>query len=122
MRDFTLVSIFVLSFASTAHAQALTVEEMLPHCETALGEGRKHVMNGWCMGTIEGLGVIMTINCAEGGVKGNLPYSLSMQSFPSVTAGAQAFVNWARSNPTRWGERFSFGAAMALSETWPCEN
>lgn len=122
MHYFSLASVFFLGFASAAHTQALTVEEMLPHCETALGEGRKHVMNGWCMGTIEGLGVVMTVNCAEGGVRGDLPYSLSMQDFPSVEAGAQAFVNWARNNPARWRERFSWGAAMALSENWPCQH
>ena len=121
MLPYVFASVVALSAACTAQAQPLTVGEMLPHCEGALGDGPHHTMNGYCTGTIYGMGVVMTINCQERRGDG-APRFMTMQTFPSAGAGTQAFVNWARNNPNEWQSRFSWGIANALSETWPCQS
>lgn len=107
-----------IATAQNIPPNAITVSDMLSHCEESLS-GEQHAIHGYCMGNIMGIGAMMTINCVQS-IDG-LPRHLKMSSLPATNAGVQAFVNWARNNPAQWGDLFIVGIMRALSETWPCE-
>ncbi|WP_367834143.1 Rap1a/Tai family immunity protein [Wenxinia marina] len=70
----------------------------------------------FCLGVIFGLMQMSDMNCYAG-LTGRVP---TAGTPPSNQAAAQAFVNWARANPSSWGQDYVVGMLLALSATFPC--
>lgn len=103
-----------------AQPEALDVQELLGDCEGAMSGRGSGYDAGFCLGVISGVGSMLSINCEaiRRGLSGpDLP-----ASSPASTVGAatQAFINWARDNPQKWGEDHTTGAILALLEAFPC--
>ena len=108
--------------ASPASASSFTVRDMLPWCEGYLVDGPKDVMAAYCLGAVTGIHAVMQINCE---ISRNLPAPRpplpAADGAGIAEARLQAFVNWARNNPTEWETDFRVGVMKATSETWPCQ-
>ena len=84
--------------------EAQTVEKLVEICDQALmSDPDSHVPASLCFGAIAGASIVLSRNCesTQWG-EGDSPIKfLRMGQMPTLAAGAQAFVNWARANPSR---------------------
>lgn len=133
MRKLSLVLALGLSMAGpmTLGAEAQMpagkrVQDLLPPCEALMitfRTGRYSPGDSpfYCLGMMQGIAIILQLNC-ESRRQGYEPApNLSMELYPSAQAGVQTFINWARANPQQWGIYGPTGMAYALAEAFPCE-
>jgi hypothetical protein len=114
-----LPSIFVLMACATssfAQDPAQDVQTMLNDCESDKAFGYAA-----CLGTVRGTSAVMQLNCSlyrDGA--GTVTALAADSSEATYGAMVQAFINWARANPAKWGTRGEVGIITALRETFPC--
>ena len=72
----------------------------------------------FCLGYILGVGQLMAVNAEFGDnfalctkPKGGVPTAREM---------IQAFTTWAEKHPESWSQRYVYGVALSLKESWPC--
>ena len=118
----TIVSLVMAAFlipAVTARpAMAIeTVGSMLPHCEDALDPNAtgSRIFQGYCMGVVRAVIELAELNCALG------QEPAAVTGGHSTGAAIQAFVNWARANPSDWELSPVMGVMIAVRSTFPCE-
>ena len=110
-----------------AEQQGPTVGEMLQPCEAALertltGDPDLDHYAIHCDSVAYGIALVMEHNCAYAGSISPSAPGLMSGSVPSSTAAVQAWVNWARANPARWGDDFGPSLLPVMDEAFPCEN
>lgn len=73
----------------------------------------------YCVGVVAGASVALTANCkySKAEWRHKIPTSVGP---PTWGAGVQAFVNWARANPQKWGIPGELGVMYALAGAFPC--
>lgn len=104
-----------------------SVEEMVRPCEAALsgettGDPEMDEFAAYCFGVAHGVSVVMIHNCSYAGSSSLPAQGLASAMAPSSTAAVQAWVNWARANPAKWGDDFSWSFLPVMEEAFPCEN
>src|SRR5262245_18577873 len=72
----------------------------------------------FCLGYMSGVGQLMAVN-AEFSDSFAL-CSTPRGSVPTARAMIQVFTSWAEKHPESWSQRYVYGVALALKETWPC--
>jgi hypothetical protein len=72
----------------------------------------------FCLGYIMGVGQLMAVNAGFGN---NFALcSIPRGSVPTARAMIQVFTSWAEKHPESWSQRYVYGVALALKESWPC--
>ena len=74
----------------------------------------------FCLGYILGVGQLMAVN-AEFGDNFAL-CSTPRGTVPTARAMIQVFTSWAEKHPESWSQRYVYGVALALKESWPCSS
>lgn len=103
-----------------------SVQTMLPACEALLHSDANSPPNEFdqaiCIGFAVGVSWVTSLNCLTR-QDGYRPADFASASPPPTNlATVQAYVNWARANPQRWGDPFDEAMLIAIVETFPCEN
>ncbi|MES2550064.1 MAG: Rap1a/Tai family immunity protein [Pseudomonadota bacterium] len=114
-----LPSIFVfMACATSSFAQELRqdVQKLLNDCESD-----EAFAYGACLGMARGTAAVMQFNCSlyQDGTS-TITFFAADSSNATYGAMIQAFINWARANPSEWGTRGELGMITALRETFPC--
>lgn len=95
------------------------VQRLLDDCEQYTEE-RGGGGGFYCLGMVAGAIEVLRLNCESAKEGLNPAPGLRSGPVPSIGAGAQAFVNWARAHPENWGTYEVWGMMMALTEAFPC--
>lgn len=111
--------------AQAQQSELQNVERLLYGCEAALDVDSITSVEGYydaafCTGMVFGVGTMLAYNCSSK-EEGYLPF-YQADVPPSLSAAIQAFVNWARGNPSAWGVPAQDGILLALAENFPCES
>lgn len=104
-----LLALALLLLPSTftlAHAQTVTVEQMVGSCRS---------QGAYCNAYIDGIQTMMQANCQLGGLS-----DFSIGWFPSAEAGRSAFLLWAANNPDQTNVPAFHGVVSALRKAFPC--
>lgn len=113
-----LPSIFVLMACATSSLaqEKQDVQTLLNDCEST-----ESLAFGLCVGTVRGIATVMQFNCSFYR-DGSSPLNTLAADSAEASYGAmkQAFINWARANPSKWSMRGELGLITALRETFPC--
>ena len=125
MKRLAMAALIGLVNAPPSVAQEKTVGEMVPHCERAASlvyRSEDELAGGaYCLGVLTGAQMVMALNCSTA-TSGTFAPHPGLSTGANFAAGAlaQAFANWARAHPERWGDPFTSGAASTLAESYPC--
>jgi hypothetical protein len=91
------------------------IQELLFDCESA-----DSLDFGICIGVMKGVSGVADLNCEA--LRKGARADIWAAETDDVTFGAmkQAFINWAKANPDMWSYDGSWGATVAISNTFPC--
>lgn len=117
----SICTVLFLIFFAPAFSQSRsgTVQEPLDDCED-FTENRGGGGAFYCLGMVAGAHEVLRLNCNSVEYESNPTPSLRSGPIPTIGAGAQAFVNWARDHPQNWSTPQVWGMTMALTEAFPC--
>jgi len=111
------IILLTLAPGTLVRAQAMSSTKGLVACESALNN-ETCFDSIYCTGAVSSVIELSQLDCQlknEGGI-----VLFASGDVPSLLAGIQAFVNWARVNPSSWDLPLASNIATAISETFPC--
>lgn len=123
-----IISLFAILQADLSYGQQRTyrtVQDLLRDCEGAqtLSAGKVPRQDAWpmyCVGLIEAMAAMLTMNCEYRKEGVLIPSTNSMDGSHPNAAMIQAVINWARANPHEWRTPAVVGINRALAESFPC--
>lgn len=115
IRIAVLATCLAIGHVDAVSAQKIqTVQELLDDCESP------GLAEMFCLGVVAGASAVLGANCAAAVADGGATNHFRAEHVGTFGAGQQAFINWARANPARWGQPGVFGMILALEQTFPC--
>ncbi|MFO1075870.1 MAG: hypothetical protein U1E17_24830 [Geminicoccaceae bacterium] len=72
--------------------------------------------SAFCLGYIEGMGVVLQFNCLDDQYRGRIKSTAGTSNAQRV----RAFLNWANAHPEHWNDK-KFVSMAGLIEGLPCE-
>lgn len=114
-----------LAIASTVNAKEVPkeyrAERMYNLCKGEVRGEDKGMQSMVCTFRLQGVVSMMIENCMSI-VQGFEPMHLFASEIPpSRGAARQAFINFMKTNPDKWGLPWHIAVTMALSESFPCK-
>ena len=108
------VALFGAMESKSAEQVPRTVQQLLAACKT------DSPLVLYCFGFIDGVRNTTSITVGKGSRMGE---KIGNCGADGVTLGqdVQIFINWAKSNPTKWLSVGLAGVILALREAWPCK-
>ncbi len=97
-------------------------ETMLKLCQGEISNVAKDVQSMTCTFRIQGVADMMLYNCYSIDAGYDPAPQLSASVSGSRGAIRQTFINYMEDHPELWGDHWSGALAVALSESFPCEN
>lgn len=97
-------------------------ETMLNLCKGEAAGTPENVQSLICTFRIQGVGEMLNFNCTSRAGGYQPAPTLTARVVSSRGAARQAFINYMEDHPDIWNDYWAVAVALALSETFPCEN
>jgi Rap1a immunity proteins len=118
--EFALVILTISLLLQTSARADGDVQKLVQEC----GANNPSYDLFYCLGRVGGISDVMGLNGIAMRKQPSfeiLQLSICSNRPPSYGARVQAFTNWARAHPERWGDQDFVGVIVAPRETWPCK-